>query len=341
MKKNLFPLLAVSAVLASCWGGRGTNDTIDITGVRTERLEADSLNAGDLLLAPRKIFTVGKRLAVLEDKDVEGFIHFFDAEGKFLGKYGTIGRSGEDYILPNVFACEESLLAVSMDGSFSVVSYGEDGPSAGKRLYPDDRKLFMGPNFMAIAKDSSLIIESSSSEDMITVVTKDGTAYGYSHYPIELPDGIPEFFMKTVISSCSYAISFGGDTLFTAFNYYPAAGTATVRGIRTGNVWLQTDRHNSFRIRDGIPYYENPILFYTYSASSEKYFYALFQNGRKNRLEQEGRSEIHRFTRNGELVDRFILDRRIYHFSVSRDDSRLFALGTDGNLMPEIYSYNI
>lgn len=341
MKRPLYTLLAVSAVLASCQGGRGTDKTIDITEVRTERLEADSLNAGDILIAPRKIFTVGKRLAVLEDKDAEGFIHFFDTEGKFLGKYGTVGNSGEDYILPNVFACGESLLAVSMDGSFCVVSYGEDGPAAGERQYPDDRELCMGPSFMAIAKDSSLIIESSSSEDMITIITKDGSAYGYSHYPIEPPDGIPESFMKTVISSCSYAVSFGGDTLFTAFKYYPAAGTATVKGEKTGNVWLQTDRHNNFRIRDGVPYYGDPVLFYTYSSSSEKYFYALFQNGRKDRLEQEGTSEIHRFTRNGELVDRFILDRRIYHFSVSSDDSRLFALGIDGDLMPEVYSYNI
>lgn len=152
---------------------------------------------------------------------------------------------------------------------------------------------------------------------------------------------MPSRFKKEVISKCSYSISNSLDTLFIAYMNYPSFAALSIADKNTSTGRLSVTNSNTYKTNNGVPYYEDPVLFYTYTASSGRYFYALFQNRTKKSMHQGGTSEIHVFSRRGELLKRYILDRRIYHFAVAPDDKVIYALGVNGDSLTELYVYNL
>ncbi len=55
----------------------------------------------------------------------------------------------------------------------------------------------------------------------------------------------------------------------------------------------------------------------------------------------KGVSEIHVFDFTGNMIRRYILDRRIYHFAVRKDDSAIYALGLNEQHLSELYVFDL
>lgn len=333
-----FILLSVSVI--SCQRHRQERLAI-LDNSESILLSADSLSISNDLLSPRKVFVLGDRMAVFEPKDVEGFLHLYDKEGSFICKYGIVGNAKNEYISPNIFANGKSLIVLSMNGTYSEIESSGDQLLIGETQTIEDKSLSMGLNFLALGAGGYSIIESASSHHMLVFSGPDGKIVEYDNYPTDIPESIDAFYKKEVISSCSYAISDKLDTLFQAFKYYPSVGVISVRDRHWDSTVLPFRNVNEYKIKDGIPYYEDPILYYTYAASSGDYFYALFQNGTKTSISSGGRSEIHVFSHDGILIKRYVLDRRIYHFAVNQDDTAIYALGLNKELLAELYVYHL
>lgn len=338
MKKVGLILIVLAVSVVSC--RRYSQDrNIDLSGIERVVLSADTLGLSQYLLAPRKVFAIGDSIVVFEPKDMKGFLHFYDKHGSLVWKYGMIGNAGNEYVSPNVFANGQSLVILSMNGTYVEMKRGGAEPDCMHVV--ENKALAMGNNFLALASDGIVIMESASSEDMLVFLGPDGNETGYNHYPVDIPEKIHAFVKKEVIASCTYAISSGLDTLFQAFKYYPSAGVISVRDGNSCYNAFSVEKYNDYKLKDGIPYYDDPVLFYTYAASSGKYFYALFQNETKSSLYKGGVSEVHMFSREGRLIRRYVLDRIIYHFSVSQDDTVIYALGLNGEELAELYVYHI
>lgn len=339
MKNKIFIILAV--ILASCRNG-SQNDFIDIGSVECVSLRADSLGLSGRLMAPKKIFTSAGYIALFESKDTEGFLHFYTADGQYSGRYGVTGKARGEYVSPNVFANGEALVIVSMDGTYEEIRYDSGSAAESGRGTVTNKALAAGVNFIALTSEEGLVFESASSEDMLVLQNADGSMSAVNHYPVKIAEKIDPFLKKNVISSCSYAISYSRDTLFAAFRNYPSAGFLSLSDGRWLCTGLETMESNEYRLKEGVPYYEDPVLFYTYAASSGKYFYALFQNSVKEEMASPGRvSEIHCFSTDGRILKRYVFDRRVYHFSVTEDGSKVYALGLDADYEPEVYVYNL
>ncbi len=95
-------------VLAACQSNKLVE--LNLEQVHRETLKSDSLGMSGKMKAPRKVFVVGDYLALLEDKDKQGFLHFYDMDGKFVSKYGIIGRAAQEFFIPNVFPDADSLI---------------------------------------------------------------------------------------------------------------------------------------------------------------------------------------------------------------------------------------
>lgn len=334
----VFIFLAVS--VASC-RRQCHEQMINLSDTDCILLEADSLDFAEDLLAPRKVFAFGDGIAIFEPNDVEGFLHFYDKSGTLEWKYGTIGNAGNEYLSPNVFANGESLLILSMDGRYSEVKRAGSGIETGEFRSIGNKALSMGTNFLSLTAGGGTIVESPSSDDMLVFSGTDGGEFKYNEYPVDVPQKMHAYVKKNVIASCSYAISYALDTLFLAFKYYPVAAAVSVKDRHTTRMTLSVKENNEYKTKDGVPYYDDPILFYTYAASSGKNFYALFQNGTRSSIKGEGMSEIHVFSRDCKLKRRYVLDRRIYHFSVSEDGTEIYALGINKDYLAELYVYDI
>lgn len=55
----------------------------------------------------------------------------------------------------------------------------------------------------------------------------------------------------------------------------------------------------------------------------------------------KGVSEIHVFDFTGNMIRRYILDQRIYHFAVRKDDSAIYALGLNEQHLSELYVFDL
>ena len=338
IKMILVLVLTVSVV--SC-KRPGQEQIIHLNEIDGVSLKADSLNLADDLLAPRKVFVLDSSIVVFEPRDTGAFLHFYDQSGSLTWKYGVTGNARNEYLSPNVFANGESLVILSMNGKYREIKKEGNEVEIGELQSLGKESLALGVNFLSLTSDGGTLVERASSDDMLVFSTSDGREFGYNEYPVDIPEKMHAYLKKNVISSSSYVISHELDTLFIAYKYYPVVGTVSVQDRHSYRTALSVSENNRYKIKGGIPYYDDPILFYTYASSSGKYFYALFQNGSKSSIKEAGESEIHVYSQDCKLQKRYVLDRRIYHFAVSQDDSMIYALGINKDYLAELYVYYI
>lgn len=326
---------------AACRDGGG-NRVVDLQNIPVVELQADSLSTGEELLAPRKVFVLSGCLALYESKNTVGFLRFIDKRsGKLLTAYGNIGNAENEFLQPKVYASGSRLVITALKNSLTEVDF-RDGQVV-ESLHPvtgEHSKLALGANFAAIADDGTVILSSPSSSDRLTILSADGSRKSWNAYPMEMPKNIDAFYCKEVIMQSSYAYCPSTGKLFAAAQYYPLAEVLDTECMEETVCRLEHTRRNEYEVRGGIPSFSDPILFYTFTSASRGGFYALWQHARKGEMRQ-GRSELHFFDAEGRLIWRYGLDRRIYHFSVEADDSRVYALGLNDDLLPVLYRYDL
>lgn len=334
-------MLIMSVVLVACQSGR-QEDFYGLRDVQTVSLKSKSMGLADSLLAPRKVFVLGSDLAVFEDKDKDGFLHFFTTDGAHIKNIGRLGNAPDEYISPNVFKNGDYLLVVSMNGEYSSIQIDGEKIQLSSVRSIENKGISMGMNFFAKTADG-IVLEGTSTEDMLTFISDKDEKTVVNPFPIDnIPNEIDPFYKKSIIAPCSYAISYSLDTLFMSFKYYPVNCVVSISDKKVlFNKMRDAESGNIFRIKNGVPYYDNPNVFYTYSASSKNYFYALFQNADRDHMRKSGCSEIHVFRKDGAFLKRYILDRRIYHFDVNKEGTAIYALGINEELLSEIYVYSI
>lgn len=333
---NVVILLLI--VLAACQSNKLVE--LNLEQVHRETLKSDSLGMSGKMKAPRKVFVVGDYLALLEDKDKQGFLHFYDMDGKFVSKYGIIGRAAQEFFIPNVFPDADSLIVLSMDGKYTDIycEGSEIKMTPIKRI--GNKNLNMGLNFIAKTLKGDLVVDSELSTDMLTVISGNEKTVGYNIYPFDTKGDIDSYLKKNVIFSCSYALAHSPNACFVAFKNYPVFGFQPLNGGKPVFKGLSVDKKNEYEVHKGTPYYSNPILFYTYAVSSDSHCYALYQNAEKKEM-AKGVSEIHVFDFTGNMIRRYILDQRIYHFAVRKDDSAIYALGLNEQHLSELYVFDL
>lgn len=88
--------------------------------------------------------------------------------------------------------------------------------------------------------------------------------------------------------------------------------------------------------------FENPTLFYTITASSNNCFWALYQSKNGDQLkERNGVSEIHKFSKDGQIIERIVLDRIVYHFSITPNEEYIYTLAFNQQFTTDVVRYNL
>lgn len=326
-------------LLATACGGEVPGD-VSLEDIPAFELTAETLDPEEELLAPRKVFALQECLVLFESKNTAGFLRFIDKrDGRTLATYGNIGNAEDEFLQPNLFASDSALMIVSIRDHFRKVGF-RDGRVTERIIRPTDTKAAFGANFAATTPGGTVVVSSPSYPDRLIFLRADGSRNSLNDYPIDMPRGIDPYYYKEVIFQVAYATSPTGEQLFAAAQHYPIAQVIDAEDLTQTTLRLKSSRRNTLTLQEGIPTFDDPVLFYTYACASREFFYALYQQARTGEMRQ-GRSEIHLFDRSGRLLRRYPLDRRIYHFTVEADDSRLYALSLDGEHLPRLCAYTL
>lgn len=338
--KKYFLFIFITIILQSCKDN--SDGIIRIEEFASMSLVADSLNLSGQIIVPRKIFRLGECLALFEDSDNDGCIHFYTLDGKYLKKTCKIGNSKEEFISPNVFKNGKDILIISLKGNYERITYDSGEIIEHTMQLVENEDVRVGNNFIAALNDGGYILDNPTCSEMFAVISSTGERHDYSFYPSDFSESIDAFYKKNVLSVFAASMTYSLDSLFLSFTYYPCVKVITAEGRQCSSIKLYSKYSNEYVLKNNIPHFISPILFYTCATSTEKYYYALYQNGTKEELKNNiGKSEIHKFNKEGVLLDRFILDRRIYNFDVSSNDSVIYALGINRDLNTEVYCYKM
>lgn len=338
--KKYFLFIFITIIFHSCKDN--SDGVIRIEGIENMSLIADSLNLSNQIISPRKIFLLGEYLALFEDSDNEGCVHFYTLDGKYFKRTCRIGNSKDEFISPNVFKNGKDIIIISLKGNYKRISSYLDQIIENEMQSIENKDLKVGNNFISVLSDGGYVLDNPICSEMFSVITSSGERLDCSFYPSDFSESIDSFYKKNVLSVYSASMSYSLDSLFLSYTYYPCVKVITADGRLCSSFKLLSENKNEYILKNNIPHFNNPTLFYTYSTSTENYYYALYQNGTRKELKNNiGQSEIHKFNKRGALVNRYVLDRRIYNFDVSINDSVIYALGINKDLNSEIYCYKM
>lgn len=328
-----FYVLIFILVLASCQDKNVLS--IDLESVSKTHLNGETL--GNIELQnPRKIYFLNGTIALFDKASTNGFLWFIDPEnGELIKRYGVEGRGPKEFLNPNIFQHDDSVLIQTIDGRTFLV----DTSCTPKEILKKDKSTIrVGCNYIGLFSDSTFVVSSPSTEDRINFVNIKGTKQ-YNKYPFKVPKNLQ--MLKETIFDASYDISDSRQSLVVANRYYPIIEIINFKTLET-NVFQIIDNgiKNSYDIQNGVAYFNDPVLKYTKCFAGKKGIYCLYHNATEEDA-MDTLPEIHLISYDGQMMQRYALDYIIYDFTLSEDEDMIYALGMSREFLPEIRVYNL
>ena len=328
-----FYVMIILLVLASCQDKKLVS--IDLGSVSKTHIKGETLgNIG--LQNPRKIFFLNGTIALFDNASTDGFLWFIDPEnGELIKRFGVEGRGPKEFLNPNIFQHENSVLIQTIDGRTFLL----DTSCTPKEILTKDKSTIrVGCNYIGLFTDSTFVVSSPSTEDRINFVNINASKQ-YNKYPFKVPQNLQ--MLKETIFDASYDISDSRQNLVVANRYYPILEIIDFKTLET-EVFQIIDNgiKNSYNIQNGVAYFNNPVLKYTKCFAGKKGIYCLYHNATEEEA-METLPEIHLISYDGQLMKRYALDYIIYDFTLSEDENVIYALGMSREFLPEIRVYDL
>lgn len=334
--KKIIPLLLIAA-LSACKGDK----TISLDSVPTTRLHGEVLAVSPEVSAPRHIYTTRGALVLFDSQNKEGFLSFFDKRtGERRAAYGTIGRGPGEYLSPRITETQKGLTLSSPGGDTYTLEFADSLEIT--PLPSKFQKETIGSNFIFDVDDSSVIFVKEGVEQLTILDKRSGEQTSKSYYPVNIGGATNPATLNNTIFQAHYAYHEDGRRLFMAYSYHPIISVVDVNdyslvthtrfdGIRNT---LESDGENQT--------YLDPVLGYTFTSVSDNYFYALYQNADEATLRKNANEpEVHKYDLSGNFVERYVLDRPVYNFTVEKDDSKIYALSLDAEFIPRVLVFEL
>lgn len=317
-------------LLTSC---QEHNNSIHLSEVPSVAISGSSL--GNLeLQSPRKIFTINNEIVLFDETMKDGFLCFIDSgNGEIIRYYGIEGRASNEYLEPNVFPNNYSVLIQTIDGN----TYSVDTTCRPRKVLPGiEPSTRIGSNFVGLCADSTIIVSSPSTDNRLDIINYNGTS-AFNLYPFKTENGLQ--LLKETVFDASYCISYDGNKVIIADRYYPLVEIVDIE-TKTSTVCRIEENgcKNVYVVDNGYANFEDPYLKYSVCKTGRNGFFALYHNLKMDDAIQVP-PEIHYFSYDGKLEKRYILDRVIYDFALFDDETGIYALGLNDSFVAEIFKF--
>lgn len=332
MRNLLLPLFLIVA-LVSCQ----SNDVVNIDLDSTLKTYVRGKVLSELeLYNPRNISQINDTILLFDKASDDGFIWFVNTEnGKLIRRYGIQGRGPNEYLNPNIFKYDNSILIQTIDGK----TYLLDTKCEPEEILTNDKSAIrVGCNYLGVFSDGTFVVSSPSTEDRLNFINL-SEQKEYNRYPFKVSKKLQ--MLKETVFDATYDVSEQQRSVIIVNRYYPIIEVINKETFET-KVFKIIDHgeSNSFQIQNGVAYFNEPILKYTECLAGKNGIYALYHNAR----EEDAIStlpEIHLISYDGQLLRRLALDHIIYDFTISDDENSIYALGLNSDFLPEIITYDL
>ena len=328
-------LWAAVVFLGGC-GRRQEIRTVNLSEVASERLTGSVIPCPEEVAFAQRIFSLQGRFALLDDAN-EGFLHFYDAEWNPVCRFGRVGRAEDEFVLPKVLSSRERLYVFSVSGRYAELSFAGPDSLSVRFDAPSSPEGAEGLYYYVKYPSGEVVMSTSTEARML--VTAGQSKRPLDIFPVREYEEIGNFYKKEVIFESAYASSSKEETVLACGKYQPYIELFDIPGRRYECRRIADLKDNEVSFRNNAPVYESPVSFYTFATFSGEHYYALFQNAGTAEMEAGGISEVHKIDRSGEIVSRYILDRRVYSFCVEESTSAIAALFLTEDYEPGIVRY--
>ena len=309
--------------------------SIDLESVSRTHIIGESLGNTELL-NPRKIFLLNEIIVLFDQASKDGFLWFIDSKnGELIKRCGVEGRGPNEFLSPNVFQHENSIIIQTINGRTFLM---DTSYTPKEILTKDESTIRVGCNFIGLFSDSTFVVSSPSTEDRINFINHEDS-WQYNKYPFKVPKNLQ--MLKETIFDASYDVSDIRQCLVVANRYYPILEIINSKTFET-DVFQIIDNGvvNSYDIKNGVAYFNDPVLKYTKCFAGKKGIYCLYHNATEEDA-MDTLPEIHLISYDGQMMQRYALDYIIYDFSISEDEDMIYALGMSREFLPKIRIYNL
>lgn len=316
-----------------------------------QELVADFFPLGDSLYRPSGIWVMDS-LLILKDEGYEylghDFLRIYSLNtGKLVSRFGRIGRGPGEFLLPRFFKCgSRSFLIIE---KLKYYLFDVDSLLKHKDYRPlrfEVKDWLKGTNFACLYRDSVLVLNAMSEEQLTFVYPGGDRVRHYKNYPEwTAVSGITDFIANTKVYAANYNVHPGTkDRVNIAYRYFPAVDIVSLDNLKTLRIMFPINHSvNHIRVMDELnAEITEPCIYYREVFNTERAMWLLYDGVPKAEYgEKVQRSEIHRFSWEGQLVRRYRTDRTIRSFCVDEAGKRIYALSVDEEYEPVIVSYDL
>lgn len=356
MKSCLFLLTVLSLCVSGCLSPAG-NDKVSVCQMKAlkeypcQELVASLFPLKDSLFRPENIWVVDS-LLVLQDGGYRYLGHDFLRvyslkNGELMSSFGRIGRGPGEFLLPRFFW--------NGDRSFLIIEklkyylFDLDSLLKNKNYQPagfEVKDWLKGTNFACLYRDSVLVFNTASGEQLMMVSPGSDSVCRYRNYPewAAVP-GITDFMANTKVYQGCYGVHpETKDRVNIAYRYFPAVDIVSLNSLETRRIVFSIDRSvNHFRKIDDLnAEITEPCIYYREVFNTKHFMWLLYNGIPRSEHREEGQyPEIHQFDWEGQLVRRYRADRIIKAFCVDEREEHIYALSLDEKYEPVTVCYDL
>lgn len=254
MKSCLFLLTVLSLCVSGCLSPAG-NDKVSVCQMKAleeypcQELVASLFPLKDSLFRPENIWVVDS-LLVLQDGGYRYLGHDFLRvyslkNGELMSSFGRIGRGPGEFLLPRFFW--------NGDRSFLIIEklkyylFDLDSLLKNKNYQPagfEVKDWLKGTNFACLYRDSVLVFNTVSGEQLMMVSPGSDSVCRYRNYPewAAVP-GITDFMANTKVYQGCYGVHpETKDRVNIAYRYFPAVDIVSLNSLETRRIVFPIDR---------------------------------------------------------------------------------------------------
>lgn len=316
MKRSSFWIsvcLSISIVLGSCTSPKNQNTSSSLPD--PEPLTVDSIRIPPLLLSVSRLFIAQDRLVAYEPKKDTLFSFWQLPECRYLFSAGRKGEGPDDFLMldkvfvetPRGFKAFE--LSSSKIKELKTDDYNSLKVVAEKRLEANQMPL----NRFLFLADSSYCFLSKDEQHEYVLLNKKGETRSFSPYPegiLEMKEGD----MKPFVYNKLTVAKPDGEKFAAFYVYAKMIRLYNREGEMLKEILLEKPAASS---EEGmrVAYYSS------YPYATDTYIYVLSK--------LDGRQVLEVWTWEGEMAARYLPDRKIDAFAVSRKYNTLYAINKD------------
>ncbi|MFI3322006.1 MAG: hypothetical protein R3Y50_05725 [Rikenellaceae bacterium] len=342
MKKVTLLLAIAILTLTGC---NSYEQSEKLSSVASKTLKGKAIEFKANITLPLELFCTEDGIFIYEETP-SGFIKFAPYSLESISSFGDRGTDSKRFMTPKVEQLNSKELIITSFNSHNVtISGNSKGEVNSKDLDFKNKELFFNIKYISHIEGDKYIT-SEKSENQINIADDNaGNLECYTIFPFENKDsGLTKFDLVNTIFTSEMSYSNKNNTLFMAYTYYPYTTTIDMKDkkiLKKVEIKVGKEKENEYTIRGANDVlFLDAVLFYTQCVTTKNYNWALYHGCRMGEM-VSNKSEIHQFSKSGELLKRYILDRSIFNFGVTPNEENIYTINVNPSATYSFLKYDI